>query len=151
MYSRAKGGGRSQPTGGLVRRHRGHGGNKKRKVRPKGESRFFCRSDSAMRACPLIAGTIRLQGGNKTNRRMCAAPAIHRVRARSIGLQPCRLTILCHAMTSLGSNALARSKKHNEEYRRNQQSGRPSGGISVILDTPGPDKRRRRSLNIVAA
>jgi hypothetical protein len=33
---------------------------------------FFCRSDSAQRACPMIAGTIRMQGGNQTNRRMCA-------------------------------------------------------------------------------
>jgi hypothetical protein len=89
--------------------------------------------------------------GSQTNQRMCAAPAIYRVRALSIGLQPYRRTIQCQAMTILGSTTLARSRKHNEEHRRNQPSSRPSGGLAGVLYTSGPEKRDRRNLNIVAA
>jgi hypothetical protein len=86
MYYRAKGGGRIQPTGGWIRR------------------------DSAQRACPLIAGTIRLQGKPDKQMNVRRNRDLSRAGARYF-LLSCRLTTLSHAMTHLGSTALARFKK----------------------------------------
>ncbi len=150
MYSRAKGGGRSQPTGGLVRRHRGHGGNKKRKVRPKGESLFFAGMTARSALAPRspersdCRGKPDKQENVRRTRDLSRAGALYSSSAVSAD----------HSMSCNDNpwiKRLARSKKYNDEYRRNQQSGRSSGGISGILDTPGSEKRRRRSPNIVAA